>query len=124
MSATSNTNQHPGSEEPANKDVVLDMNAQAQTNTNDHETQHGQLQAHSPENKQNSEQRDYGTCDSDTSAAIACVAPAALEWKSISYSVPRRKTNASEGEPEDQRILDNVSGMARPGELVAILGSR
>eukprot|EP01138_Halocafeteria_seosinensis_P009589 gb/GECG01009799.1/.p1 GENE.gb/GECG01009799.1/~~gb/GECG01009799.1/.p1 ORF type:complete len:671 (+),score=86.86 gb/GECG01009799.1/:1-2013(+) len=101
----------------AEEEVVVDMNVESANAGGNQACQKGS----SDEDKEFGKQRNEAPSASD---AIATVPPAALEWKSVSFSVPRKTNNPSEGnEPEPLRILNNVSGMARPGELVAILGS-
>ncbi|KAJ3146553.1 ATP-binding cassette sub- G member 2 [Geranomyces michiganensis] len=46
-----------------------------------------------------------------------------LRWRDISYSVLIAKDKDEHGKPKSRTLLSGVSGEARPGELVAIMGS-
>lgn len=50
--------------------------------------------------------------------------PVTLEWKDINYSIKlgKKATGATEGEKR-RKLLNDISGIARPGELLAIMGS-
>ena len=49
-----------------------------------------------------------------------------LSWKDINYSVQLQSSLFSrltcKGAPKQKKILDNVSGVAPPGKLIAIMG--
>jgi ABC-type multidrug transport system fused ATPase/permease subunit len=60
--------------------------------------------------------------DDDASAAVGLT----LEWSDISYAVPGTRVNGGGRKGRGSRrekILDSVSGRARPARLLAILGS-
>ncbi|KAJ3165466.1 ATP-binding cassette sub- G member 2 [Geranomyces variabilis] len=46
-----------------------------------------------------------------------------LRWRDISYSVVVAKDKDEHGKPKSRTLLSGVSGEAKPGELVAIMGS-
>ncbi|EKX38776.1 hypothetical protein GUITHDRAFT_115105 [Guillardia theta CCMP2712] len=52
------------------------------------------------------------------------VRPATIAWTGITYDVRVRRTSPSSNKSElvTKRILDNISGIVRPGEMLAICG--
>lgn len=61
-----------------------------------------------------------GARESDVPAGVT------LSWKDINYSVQLQSSIVSrltcKGAPEEKKILDNISGVAPPGKLIAIMG--
>ena len=52
------------------------------------------------------------------------VKPATIAWKDLTYDVKLTRSNPQTGKKEtiDKRILDGLSGIVRPGEMLAICG--
>jgi len=45
-----------------------------------------------------------------------------LEWSSVTYTIKVKSGKVFKPEFTDKTILDGVSGVARPGELLSIMG--
>ncbi|VDM69693.1 unnamed protein product [Strongylus vulgaris] len=56
----------------------------------------------------------YGTAAAAADTVLEAVEPATLSWKDLRVSVTKG----------GRQLLQGVTGLARPGELVALMGAR